>query len=237
MWHRFLILKETPVLRVVWGRRPLAHSCGSRDCHVRSRPRTATDPGPRHASQEPAPAARREEAEALRGARRGEGAVSHWAAATTRWDTHRSSCGLRVSDERASRAEAPGSRVPAGGEQHAARRAPRGAGPLSVYLLPGHRGLAPSRWTEPGPPSQPTIAFVRAAAVPCWPRRPGWAISPRATAAKVANARNPGSARGRLALGDREERRRAPGQSRPGGRCSACTVLTLEWADSAVRES
>lgn len=48
---------------------------------------------------------------------------------------------------------APGSRAPAGrAHEHPARRAAWG-GALNVYLLPGHRGLAPSLGASPGSPS------------------------------------------------------------------------------------
>ena len=148
-------------------------------------------PEPRRVCLGPAPAARREEAEGLRGARRGKGAVSHRAAATPDWAP-----AARMFPGCASTASAPRGRWRAA-RTNVGRRAPRGRG-RAVFT----RCLDTRAWRQAVGRVRPAHPVCGALArlpdrrrQPSRMRRVGRATVPRATLAKVARAWNPGSRR------------------------------------------
>lgn len=122
---------ESPVLRITWRRHPRAHPCRTPGC-LRTPQRTSAGPGPCHASQEP---------QTLRGARRGQGAASHPAAATRSLETHRTEAADRATHgEHAPRAGSTGltgACWPRARTPGAARRVGRGAQCLPVARTPG----------------------------------------------------------------------------------------------------
>ena len=158
---------ETRVLRISWGRRPRAHSCRSPGCRLCTRQRTAAGPG----------TSPRLSGTGSRGAAQGgRGAQGSPAGQGGRQPPSGRHAGLRTR-----RTDVPGCSSATSaplGRWRAARtnvgKRAAGAGPRSVYLLPGHPGLAPGRWQSPTCPPRP-----RSPRPPSWQTPPALLDTPR----------------------------------------------------------
>lgn len=137
-WQGFPILKKDrdQVLRIASGRRPRPF-LPLTGLPPRPRQQTAAGPGTSPRCLGPAPAARRKEAEGS-GEPAGQGGRQPPSGRHAGLRTRRTDVQDVVCSECASRGRKPRAQTSGG--------ARRGAGPRSVYLLPGHPGLAPGRW-------------------------------------------------------------------------------------------
>ena len=123
-------------------------------------------PGPRRVCLGPAPAARRKEAEALRGARRGKGAVSHRAAATPDC----APAARMFLDARLRQVRLSGAGEPRAQTSGSARRGGGAAQCLPVAWTPGPGARPLAESDPPTPSAEPSPAFLTDPASP-----PGYA--------------------------------------------------------------